>query len=41
MIEATLESTHGGSDETIDEVLEADARARAAAREWLEQGVGS
>ena len=41
MIEATLESTQGGSDETVDGVLEADAQARTAAREWLEQGVGS
>jgi len=41
MIEATLEATPGGSDDTVDGVLEADTRARAAAREWLEQGVGS
>jgi len=41
MIEATLETGRGGSDETVDGVLEADAHARTAAREWLEQGVGS
>ena len=41
MIEATLEAIPGGSDETVDGVLEADRRARAVAREWLEQGVGS
>ncbi len=37
----TLETTAAGSDETVEGVLEADAQARATAREWLEQGVGS
>ena len=41
MIEATLEAADNGSDKTVDGVLEADSQARALAREWLEQGVGS
>jgi len=41
MIEATLEAADDGSDKTVDGVLEADSQARALAREWLEQGVGS
>ncbi len=41
MIEAALERTPAGSDSTVKQVLEADALGRAAAREWLEQGVGS
>ncbi len=41
MIEAALEATAGGPDETVEQVLEADRHGRAAARAWLEQGVGS
>ena len=40
-VEATLEAVGDGSDETIEGLLDADARARDAARAWLEQGVGS